>query len=272
MAMGLSEDDTAIPASADARAGAARYVTGLDLGREIFANIKEAMAFLLPWSAPPEGRRPGIPEVGLVLTVKDPARSMELWKQVLSVPAIAAGGGRDVVALKKIEGRDVEAYTFPESVQVHLAALPDRIILATSEPTMARALKTVDRKSSILEDDGFTKQIAALPERASKVALIHAGRAWRVAAPFSGARGPEAEEIAALLEDVGVALYTSETPTRFEASVVAGIPRVGQLLGRLFREAGRGSPARERQEGRKESGPRRAPRPPEGEGEGERER
>jgi hypothetical protein len=246
LAVGLSEDGAASPVAPEARAGAARYVTGLDLGREVFANIREAMAFLLPWSAPPEGRRPGIPEVGLVLTVKDPARSMELWRQVLSVPAIAAGGGPAAVASKRIDGRDVEAYSFPESVQVHLAALPDRIILTSSESAMSRALKAVEESDSILQDAGFAKEIAALPERASKVAVVHAGRAWRFAAPMSGARGREAEEIAALLEDVGIALATSETPTRFEASIVAGIPRVGDLLGRLFREMGGPGLRRER--------------------------
>jgi hypothetical protein len=239
LAVGLSDDGGAASVAPDARAGAARYITGLDLGREVFANIKEAMAFLLPWNAAPEGRRPGIPEVGLVLTVKDPARSVELWRQVLSVPAIAAGGGPAAVTAKKIEGRDVEAYSFPESVRIHLAALPDRVVLTTSESAMSRALKAAEESDSILQDDAFAKEIAALPERASKVLLVHAGRAWRFAEPMSGARGREAEQIAALLEDVGIALYTSETPTRFEASIIAGIPRVGELLGQLFREAGR---------------------------------
>ena len=59
----------------------------MDLGRELFGNIVEASAFVLPASASQPGGPP-IPEVGIVLAVRQPEKSEALWNQLLTLPVV----------------------------------------------------------------------------------------------------------------------------------------------------------------------------------------
>ena len=54
-------------------------LSAMDLGREVFGNIEELALFVLPPGREGGAARPPIPEIGLVVVVKDPAKSEALW-------------------------------------------------------------------------------------------------------------------------------------------------------------------------------------------------
>ncbi|HVR75621.1 MAG TPA: hypothetical protein VMT52_14900 [Planctomycetota bacterium] len=229
-AIGLSEKPSDREARAATRSAAARYVTGLDLGREVFSNVRDIIGFVLPWG--PGARRGGvpIPEAALVFRVEDASRSEALWKQLLAIPAAIVRSGTEPVREGEVGGHVTRVHSFPGGIEVHLATLGDKVILATSEPTLSRALGAAEGKGSILEDKAFARALPALPEDTSKVLLVHAGRACALMAPMVRFGGREAEAIRLALEDSTVVLATSETPTTLRANLALGIPKLDLVI------------------------------------------
>lgn len=242
-AIGLSEKPSERDARASTRSAAARYVTGLDLGREIFSNVRDITGFVLPW-APGAGRGGvPIPEAALVFRVEDASRSEALWKQLLAIPAAIARSSAEPVREGEVGGHVTRVHSFPGGIEVHLVVLGDKVILATSESTLARALGAADGKGSVLEDKAFAKALPALREDTSKVLLVHAGRACALMAPFVGFGGREAEAFRLALEDSTVVLATSETPTALRARLALGLPKLDLVIRELM-SRGRISTAR----------------------------
>ena len=237
LAFGLSEDGSGEAPSREARSRAARYVTGLDVGREIFANVKDVLAFVLPPAASdPESRRHGMPGIGLVLTVKDPSRSEALWNEILSIPATLIQAEPDPVTTERIDDQEVQVYAYPGSQRIYLATLADRVILASSSTVMSSALRAARGRDSVLDDEAFAKAAAEIPEDVSKIAMVHAGRAFETASAFRGFRISDAEArmIAPLLAGNAITLLTEETPSRLKVSFVASLPKFGGLLKQIF--------------------------------------
>ena len=88
--LGLALSETQGPASApdDSKSQAAKYVTGLDIGREIFNNVNDALVFALPGGAQAADRgspRAPVPDAGIVLLVKDPSKSKALLGEILRI-------------------------------------------------------------------------------------------------------------------------------------------------------------------------------------------
>ncbi len=210
---------------------AARHVTGLDFGREIFANVKDVVAFVLPWGQqPPENGNPPIPDVGLVFTVKDPARSEALWKQLLSVGALLSRGGKEPVRKEKVDGRSVHVYSFPQGIEATVLRLKDRVIVATSSRAIAQAVAAQEGKSSALDDGAIAKAWGGALDGSSKLAVLHAGRLLEMAAPFAHLRGQEADLMREALKDSSITIATSESAASLRLRVAADIPRIDSVL------------------------------------------
>jgi hypothetical protein len=254
LAFALAESKEGGAATAGGTANAVRYITGLDLGREIFANIKEVMLFALPSPEGAAGQAArAAPDLAAVLTVKDPAKSELLWKSLLGVPAAIFKAQPEPVQIESAAGREVQVYSFPQSVKVYLAALPDRIILASSRHAMTQALGA-GAAESILDDPGFATVSGRITGDSSKVILLHAARLLEVVQPFAGIDKAQALHLSKFLGDATVALVTDETPVRLRASIACKLPKVGPLLQlfapKHFQEARAAPPRASRRSGR----------------------
>ena len=213
------------------RARAARYVTGLDFGREIFANIQDVLLFALPPSAIGDGGgHPEIPPVGLVLTARDATKSRALWETVLGVSAMISQEGRESVRSERVGDYELRVYEYPESVRIYFAALPDRVVLATSRAVVTAAIKAVDG-SSVLDDEAFASALGAgAASGATKIVCVHAARMLEMAAPMMRMHPGEAQEISALLKDKTATVVTRESPSRVQLSVVVGLENLSEFV------------------------------------------
>jgi len=182
-------------------------ITGLDFGREVFANIKDVAAFVLPWApaAAKESRRPPIPDAALVLTVRDAARSDALWKQLLSLVSLAAPSKVKPVRTDRIEGCEVRVYELDRQLQLHFAALKDRVVVATSSAAAAKAIATTAGRGSASEDPELKQAVAAAGKAPSKLAVVHAGRLWRMLQPMVGLGDEEAKAVEAFTRAISLA-------------------------------------------------------------------
>ncbi|MCZ6792937.1 MAG: hypothetical protein O7J95_04910 [Planctomycetota bacterium] len=223
----------------ETRSRAARYVTGLDIGREIFANIRSVLAFVTPPVVPErEGRDAVLPGVGVVLTVRDATRSRALWTELLRIPATALQATPEPARSERIGGREVQVYTFPEGVQIYFAALDDRVILASDRSVVAQAFEAAAGQRSVLQDEGFGKATAEVPENVTKILVVHAGRAFRTAQPFARIPRSEARQIARLLENQTVSILSEETESGVNIRVEASLPDLSPILRQIMAGSG----------------------------------
>ena len=126
------------PAAQPAQQAAPRppSLSAMDIGREVFANVEELSLFVIP--AERGDAAGGIPEIGVIAAVKDPAKSEALWDQLLS---LAAMFGPQVVQPPQeveIEGRKGREYQFTGAPPIVVVRVGDRTMAAGTRGTVAQ--------------------------------------------------------------------------------------------------------------------------------------
>lgn len=215
------------PAPAQQTPEQQQYLALMDIGRELFGNIEEVGVFLLPTS----GGGP-IPDVGVILAVKDAQRSEVLWNQLLALPAIFNPGEAQPPRNIEIEGQAGKEYQFPEIPPIALVRAQDRAIVAGTRPAVEAALKTGASGESIIGDSGFRPLLDSLTPESSKAVLVHVGRTLQAVSPIIDRNdAAEIQRIAPLLDETRVILITDEKPTQFTIrAAVTGLPDVPTIV------------------------------------------
>jgi len=239
-ALGESDGQAAGPAKADTL----RQFTGLDIGREFFANIQEVALFLLPPSSRhgpgAEGGASGpvvggmrIPDVGLAMTVRDPSRSQAIWTQLLGLPSLALGQPKTSAETLKIADHEVQVYEWPSSIKVYFAATRDAILVALNERVIRDALHARGTPADcLLKDTEFAPILGSLGKDTSKAYMVHAGRVLEVAKPWIPPKAmDEVGHVQESISNLVVCVQTRETPNSLHLSArVSGLPDLGRLI------------------------------------------
>ena len=228
------------PAWANAAASAVQTeqgktaVTGLDIGRELFGNIQEICAFILPGGSGSEDGSSNMPNAGLVMSVNDSARSIALWDQLLSIPGLISGD--QPISPKPIRIGEIEArtYSLPEVGKVYVSRVGGSILVATSRTAVRAACQAHQGGKSILDDAVIGKALERMPADSSILAVGHIGRLAKVASRdnpgMAMAAGPAAELMSKTVAWVGV----GQSPDRFTVRIaVSGLPNVNDALARF---------------------------------------
>jgi hypothetical protein len=225
-------------ASAASESAGRPAVTGLDVGREIFANIQDFAVYVLPPQTDGRSEQAGdrLPDVAALVRVRDAARSEALWTEILGIASLCAGApGREGRAFD-LEGVPVREYTFPGGVCVNVGFSGDRMIMSLTRAAMRAALAGGKEKGSLLEDQAFAAGLEQVTAGTSKVVMVHPGRMLEVARPFmSGRDYQEAEEVARMMPQLVATVMTQEREEELQAAVrVSGLPKVDRLLSELL--------------------------------------
>jgi hypothetical protein len=219
-------------------------VTGLDIGREFFANVKDFAIFALPPKGDGRSEGPPIPDVAAVVRVHDSSRSEALWTQILGIASMAAGTPTSDPKTVEIGGIDATAYQFPPGVTIFVGTDEDKLFIATTREALRQAGAASNKGGSILNDKAFDSSLANLGENASKVAVVNPGRCLQIGRQFMSDRErQETEPFFELLDRTIVSVLTSESEQELRISAqVSGLPDVGPMLAELIeREAQGGS-------------------------------
>ncbi len=172
-------------AVSDTAMGGERAVTGLDLGRELFGNIQEISAFVLPGQMTQREAKSGppvMPNLGFVVAVNDVAKSKALWSQVLTLPRVAAGGEPVPPQVAKVGDHDVTTFTIPDLGSLYLTELDGCIAIGTTRSAIKSIIQTKAKGASILNDPTMSEVIENLPKDSSMMLVAHVGRLAKVAA------------------------------------------------------------------------------------------
>jgi hypothetical protein len=219
-------------------------VTGMDLGREIFANVEEVALFVLPPSDQAGGRG-NLPEMAAVFAVKDAAKSEAIWNQILALAALVGVRDpqpRDVT----IDGQLGKQYQFSGMPPIVVMRAADRALIVGSEGAATAALAASRGRESILDDEAYRKLLARLTPTSSKAVLVDTGRAVEIARRLSGQGNSSEMQLAgAALKNLRVSLVTDEAPNCLTISVEAtGLPNVPSLVKLLGSQGPRGRGSR----------------------------
>ncbi|MCP4247896.1 MAG: hypothetical protein GY778_12680 [bacterium] len=211
------------------KADTLRYVTGLDLGRELFANIEEIAAFCIP------GQRSGgppIPDAGLVITAADPAKSQQLWDQLLTIPSLIMGQQLPEPMVKTIAGQPVKVYPMPEGINVHVVRLEHSLLVTPTERAAAASIEALRSGKSILTDPGVKTATDRISADTSILAMAHAGRCAQMAAQFCPPGDlDEVQMMGAICGNTIATVIADESPTRLHISAnLTGLPKVKDVV------------------------------------------
>ncbi|MFQ5422770.1 MAG: hypothetical protein ACE5F9_02195 [Phycisphaerae bacterium] len=179
-------------------------VTGLDIGREVFGNIRELCAFVVPGKAGGSSLRP-MPNVGLIMAVNDRDRSRAFWSQILTIPGMIAGAEPTPPKRSTIGSTPVTVYHVPEIGRVYMADIDGCIAIGLTRNAMKAAIRTKTRGTSVLDDPILGEAIADLPADSSAMLVGHVGRLSQVVAAMMPTSG-----VMSLDETMGVRMAASQ--------------------------------------------------------------
>jgi len=213
-----------------------QVVTGMDYGREFFANIASVAVYALPSDGGSSGARGPVPDVAAAVVVNDPSKSEQLWSQILGLVSMASGAPTPGGEAITIQGKQVRVYPIEDGLNLHFATVGHSILVATSRYAMARSIETADGGDSIRKDAAFAESLARVGTATTKALFVHPGRCLKLAARFmSESERKEVEPLLPMLDATVASLVVNHTNQRFEVALgVSNLPRIGGVLGQLI--------------------------------------
>ncbi len=210
-------------------------VTGLDIPREFFGNVREVCVFAQTGdltSTHIDGERIKIPNVGILLAVNDIAKSRALWDQIFTLPGLVAGSEPVPPKAVRIGTTDAKAYTIPQFGQIYMTDLENCIAIGVTRTALKGAVRAHNKKQSILEDDVMGNAIARMPRDTTIMAAVHVGRVARTAAgAFDTEEAMAARAAASLCDNMVVWLGVGQSPVQLTIhAAVSGLPDINKAL------------------------------------------
>lgn len=224
------------PALAHVAAGRANDssdVTGFDIPREIFGNIRELCAFVVPGNAgrTTDGHDP-VPNAGLVIASNDAARSKALWNELLRIPGLTIESGPVEPKQLDMDGATVTSYLIPELGNVYLTEIDNGLCVALTRKAIRSVLKSQKSEKSIVDDDAMGQALARLPESAGIIVVGHVGRLAEVGGgmgepELAAMSGPASK----LCRNTTFWLGVGQSRTQLTLTgALAGLPNVNEAL------------------------------------------
>jgi hypothetical protein len=205
-------------------------VSLMDLGREVFGNIVEASLFVLPANASQPGALP-IPDVGVVLAVRQPEKSEALWNQLLTLPVLFGAPGASAPRDITIEGHAAKEFTFSNAPSIVLAPLEGHAVLAGTPGAVAAALATGNSGKSLTSDAAAGTFLRALTPHSSKAIFVHGGRVLDVAVAANPGMAQQIGPARCLVDSLTATLVMDEQPNALcIRAAVNGLPHVPKIV------------------------------------------
>ena len=211
----------------------------MDIGRELFGNIDEIAVFALP-AAKPAKSAGGLPEIGVALAVKDPAKSEALWNQILSLVTLFGPRTTAPPSDVTIEGAAGHLYHLQKMPPIAVVRSGENGLAIGTEAAVAASIRAARTGQSIATDPAFAGLLGQLTPTTSKAVLVDAGRALQLAGSLSkGRQAEELDALAQILKDLKVSVVTDEAPNQLTIRAdVTGLPKFRELAP-LFQKGSR---------------------------------
>ncbi|MEN6427966.1 MAG: sugar-binding protein [Phycisphaerales bacterium] len=237
--------------SAQAQAIGAKIqeATGQDLGSQIFGNIEQITLFVAPpqetvttqdWPMPPVFR-----SLGLAVTCKNPEQAHQLLGTLLLMSQALPQGTQEAPAIPSAGKFDV-ALANNMKVCGYTDQASKTLVLAIDPQIVDTSIAAMKQNSSVVSGGKLQDALATLSPATSKLVLINAAGAIRIAsqnAPFpsdevAAEARPLLEELAKAAEKTTLRLQTTELDNSFSVRLsVSDLPSLSQIVGPCTRLA-----------------------------------
>ncbi len=216
-------------------------ITGLDIGREIFANIKQVTVFITPVDKGFVNWSPFIPSFGLAIKSHDPQQTRRILGTLL--------GTANVVSDSQMSGTiDADAKKFliatnnGKKIYCYMDQIGDTTIVSLNQNLIDASITAVKSKKNICNTGPLNNAVNKLPPATSKLVLVNVGGVLRLAGPVVDI-GPlndeqrvqlesNMEQIARAADDMTIEVRVDEQINNltFNASIT-GIPPLNEVFG-----------------------------------------
>jgi Carbohydrate family 9 binding domain-like/Concanavalin A-like lectin/glucanases superfamily/Tetratricopeptide repeat len=214
-----------------------QQLTGLDVGREIFANIEQISVFLTP-AGNDEAPQP-MPEIvighlGVAITSHDPARTRQLLTTILG--AMFPGEGDPNAGRFKI------GHNNDQDLDCYLQQVGGITLLSLNHDTLAASANAITRHASVCDTGPMRDAVDRITPATSKLILANAGGAMRLIGPQVNTNGLDPaklkqlndsfEQIARAADATTLQVRTDEQPDSLALGAeVSGIPPLNEVVG-----------------------------------------
>ncbi|MCK5225220.1 MAG: tetratricopeptide repeat protein [Planctomycetes bacterium] len=154
-----------------------KKLTGLNIGREIFANIEQISLFVLPCEhGKKEDAMPVVSNLGLSITSHNPQHTYQLFSQLLKTAEMLTNeqsvSADNEYVIKLDDGKKLRCC---------IGRQGRATVIAFSPKVLEDSLAAIKKEKSVLTAGTLQKAVAGLKPDTSKVAIVNLGGAIRIA-------------------------------------------------------------------------------------------
>jgi len=216
--------------SAQAMAAGKRIesLTGLDIGREIFANIEQITLFALPPdSASNESNKAILPianNLGVAVTSHNPQQTRQILTQLLTVANLVTGQSAN-----DKPGQGIGKYQIGlinnQKLYCYMDQMNKTTVLSLNPDVVETSISAIKRRRSVCTAGPLQEAVNKLPPTTSKLVLVNVGGGIRVAdaylnATYDNPQNPAHKMLAQLAQacdKTGIQFRTDERINNFNA-------------------------------------------------------
>jgi hypothetical protein len=214
-----------------------KNVTGLDLGREIFANIEQVTVFAMP----PKSPNPFLPGyIGLAITSHNPQQTRQILAKTLGT-ADTMLSGRPAPDVNSLAGRYQIGMVKDTPVYCYIEQAGKATILSLNPDITRAAIAAIKDGNSVCTAGPLSNAAAKMPTNASKLVAVNAGGVIRLAAPAiieslgkedRDALQDNLNQLALACDKTTIELRTDEQLNSFTLNrKLTGLPPLNQVVG-----------------------------------------
>ncbi len=257
-------------------------LTGLSIGREIYANIEQVNLFAMPGQTTTnEGGVIGqiMSCFGLALTSRNPQQTSQLLTQILQVANLAAaasGATQSVEQSNAAEGRYILPIGRDQKISFYVGQREKSNVIAFSPEVLKASMSAIENKKSAVTAGVLQEPLKQLSADNSKIVLVNVGGAIRIIesninlGPRDAEKSPYKliEQLAQSCDKAVILICTEEKINNFGIHAgISGLPPINDVFGPVMQlsQTISGAKAKTMAQKREKIGPaiiKKASRPP----------
>ena len=229
---------------------ALQNLTGLDIGREIFANIEQVTIFVLPPAPSAEESvlvkefSPVLLRVGVVVTSHNPQKTHQFFNQLFTVTNLmaAAQGGGNTPQIST-DGKYALGVFNDQPVYCYMQQQDKSTVITLSVDVLQDCLSALEDRRSVLNAGPLQEPLSELLPETSKLVLVNVGGAIRnadahISSAFENPYNPihqQLGQLAQACDSTSIRLNTDESFNSLSLSAtVNDLPAMNAVFGLLM--------------------------------------
>ena len=212
-------------------------VTGLDIGRELFANIEQINLFLLPKGSTPVETWPGTPEIalrlGVSITSRNPDKTGALLSELLGLAHTMLGAPAQTGEIQRFAiGQTNNEYQY-----CYMKKAGKSTVLSLNPDVIEQATVAVKQGGSVATGGTLSSTINTLPSTTSKLVLLNPGGILPLIIPEIDDLPEEPlMQLAEIFKPTVLKVALDEAPQQLALSAeISAIPPLGQVVGPIWK-------------------------------------